>query len=305
MFNNRLVAAVDIGSHNCRLQIAKKSNKKINIIHNYSKQISLVENLAFNNEFEKTKINDLLDILKIISQKMSEFGVSKYRCIATEAFRQSINSNEVIDEIKKYLNLKVEIISVQEEAELCLKGCEISLQSVDKPWVVFDIGGGSTEIILCKNTIDKIPKIISLSVPYGVVNIEDYFHLFSEEKVKFKINREFKMFYKQQIEKLERCEFIGSCATVTTVYAIYHRLSKYDKKKVEGKILKINEILSVINYLKKMNISENKYHSLIGRGKNPLLYSGIFILELILKNFELENLYVLENKVRLGILEEL
>ena len=98
---------------------------------------------------------------------------------------------------------------------------------------------------------------------------------------------------------------IGSCATVTTVYAIYHRLSKYDKKKVEGKTLNINEILSVINYLKKMNISEKKYHSLIGRGKNPLLYSGIFILELILKNFELENLYVLENKVRLGILEEL
>ena len=54
-----------------------------------------------------------------------------------------------------------------------------------------------------------------------------------------------------------------------------------------------------------MDVSEKKHHSLIGRGKNPLLYSGIFILELILKNFELKHLYVLENKVRLGILEEL
>ena len=64
MFNNRLIAAIDIGSHNCRLQIAKKSKKKIDIILNYSKQISLVENLAFNNEFEKTKIKDLINIWK-------------------------------------------------------------------------------------------------------------------------------------------------------------------------------------------------------------------------------------------------
>ncbi len=304
MFDQRIVAAIDIGSHNCRLQIAKKTNQKIEIIYNFSRQISLAQNLAFNNEFDEEKINNLLSILKQISIKINQYGVSDYRCVATEAFRQSINSHEVILKIKKTLGINVEIISMQEEAKLCLKGCERSFKNKKTTKVIFDIGGGSTEIILSKkNKEDQRTNLIS--VPYGVVNIEDYFHIFSKDKIKQKIGYQFRQFFTQHIQPLSKFEFIGSCATVTTICAISLGLSKYDKKKVEGKTLNINQIFSAIRDIKHMQITEKKNHPLIGNEKYFLLDSGIFILELLIEKLELKNLYILENKVKLGVLDEL
>ena len=306
MFNQKLVAAIDSGSHNCRLQIAKKNKRKIEIIYNFSRHLSLAENLAFNNEFDKTKIKDLLKILKIIDLKIKEFGVTKYRCVATEAFRQSINSNEVINKIKETIGLKIEVISVREEVELCFRGCSKGFKKTQVPLIIFDIGGGSTEIMLCCHSSKELDSNISfISVPYGVVNLDDNFQIFSKEKIRNKIENEFKRFNNEYIKKLSDHHIIGSCATITTICGISLNLSKYDKKIVEGKILSAKDISSAINKIQKLNLDEKINHPLIGKDRHSLLDSGVFILELLIKTLEIDNLYVMENKVRLGILDQL
>lgn len=306
MFDQKLVAAIDIGSHNCRLQIAKKNKNKVEIIFNFSRHLSLAENLVFNNEFDKTKIRDLLKILKIIDIKMKEFGVCKYRCVATEAFRQSINSNEVINKIKKTIGLKIEVISAREEVELCFKGCSKILKKIQAPLIIFDIGGGSTEIMLSNHPSQESDSNIQfISVPYGVVNLYDNFEIFSKEKISNKIENEFKRFNNEYIKELCDYLIVGSCATITTICAISLGLSKYDRKIVEGKILSARDISSAINKIQKLNLDEKKNHPLIGKDKYSLLDSGVFILELLIKTLEIDNLYVMENKVRLGILDQL
>lgn len=306
MFDQKLFAAIDIGSHNCRLLIAKKNKRNFEIIYNFSRHLSLAENLAFNNELDKRKIKDLLKILKIISIKMKEFGVTKYRCVATEAFRQSINSSEVVNKIKEKIGLKIEVISVREEVELCFRGCTKGLKKTQVPLIIFDIGGGSTEIMLCNHlSKDSDSNISFISVPYGVVNLDDNFQIFSKEKISNKIENEFKRFKNEYIKELFDYQIIGSCATITTICGISLGLSKYDRKIVEGKILTAKDVSSAINKIQKLNLDEKINHPLIGKDKHSLLDSGVFILELLIKTFEIDNLYVMENKVRLGILDQL
>jgi len=119
-------AAIDIGSFNCRLLVIEKAFDKYTVLEAFSRETNLIKNISFNNEFDFKKINSTLKCLEIISKKISNYRISDYRCIATEACRQVINPDFFIDLVKKRTGLIVEIISTYEEARLSLKSCSAS-----------------------------------------------------------------------------------------------------------------------------------------------------------------------------------
>ena len=135
---------------------------------------NLIKNLSFSNEFTHENIKKTVNCLTTFSKKMLEYNVIDYRCVATEACRQVINSDFFTSEVKKKTGLTVEVISVNEEARLCFQSCKKYIENTNKQGILFDIGGGSTEISVFDM---KKESFRTSSIPLGVINLSEKYLL--------------------------------------------------------------------------------------------------------------------------------
>ncbi|MDC3091002.1 hypothetical protein OA848_01290 [Rickettsiales bacterium] len=296
-------ASIDLGSNNCRLLIVEFENKKKRDLLRFSKVLNLAKNLTYSNEFTGEKINSVINFFKIIAKKMYEFDVLEYRCIATHACREAINSSQLIEEIYKHTGIKVEIISTEEEARLSLKSNMIYKKKPINCDFVLDIGGGSTELVFIK----KLTKNISIddfefiSLPLGVINLSEKIEVFGEEYVNNFINKNITIF--KEVSK-KKINVIGSCGTITSICAIHKNLKYYDKKKVDGVVMKIEDIKKNCIMIKKMTNNEKNNHPCIGKNRKELLDNGVKILESILDMVEIENIVVSDRGLIDGMIED-
>ncbi len=298
--NNRF-GAIDLGSTNCRLIIVELFLDRYKVLNNYSEILNLGKNLSYSNEFTDETINKTVNIFKIISQKLKHHEVPKYRCIATEACRQSINTHKLIKNVYDQTRIKIDVISTQEEARLCLKSCLNYKINYEDFNLLFDIGGGSTEIILI-DTLKKIEKFDFLSVQIGVVNFEEKIAINGKN---FVLNQ-FRSQISELLKKINRKNnfnfAIGSCGTVTTLSAIHQDLKFYQKNLVDNSILDIKDVKKICNYVKGLSFKQKQKHPCIGLKRANLLESGIIILETILEKFSIEKILVSDKGLREGII---
>ena len=299
---NSTYAAIDIGSYNCRLTIFKRKNGFFKIIHNYSHSTNLIKNLSYNNEFTDENISKTLGCLTNFSKKLKKFNVDKYRCIATEACRQVINSEFFVEKVRSKTGINVEVISTQEEAKLSLKSCEKYLKKINNHGVIFDIGGGSTEFTF----FDFNKKIFnSRSISYGVINLSEKKELFNEKLINKQLFDHFHLFKNDLLEFLNtNFVSIGSCSTVTTLCAIYKNLKFFNPQKIEGYEMNKEELLNVIAFVNKQSKSKLRRFPCVGSRYN-LLLNGVIILKYILEIFPINKVIVTQVGLREGIFKDL
>ena len=299
---NLIFAAIDIGSYNCRITIVKNFKDSFKIIHNYSHGTNLIRNLAFNNEFTDKNIEKTLKCLKKFSEKLLKFKVNHYRCIATEACRQVINPEFFIKKVKKETGISVEVISSYEEAKLSLKSCQRYFKKIKNRGMIFDIGGGSTELTF----FDFEKKIFhSKSISFGVINLSEKEDIYGKEVVTKQIKDHFN-FVKNSLLKVLDYEFvsIGSCSTVTTLCAIHKKLDFFDLNKIEGYLMNKNQLIDSINFINNLHLTDLKKLSCVG-SRYKLLINGIVILNIILDVFPINKVIASQNGLREGMLRDL
>ena len=178
-------ASIDLGSNNCRLSIVDIENETKRDILRFSKVLNLAKNLTYSNEFTEETISSVIKIFKIFAKKMKECDVSNYRCVATHACREAINASMLIERIYKNTGIKVEIISTEEEARLCLKSNMFLRKKHTDFDLILDIGGGSTELVLMKNLTNNynIEDFEFISLPLGVINLSERIEVFGLDHV--------------------------------------------------------------------------------------------------------------------------
>ena len=274
---------------------------KIKVLKTISVATNLIKNLSYSNEFTHENIRKTVKCLTMFSKKMLEYNVTNYRCVATEACRQVINSDFFIEEVKNKTGLSVEIISVNEEARLCFQSCKKYFQKINNEGILFDIGGGSTEISFFNLTSEKFE---TSSIPLGVINLSEKINIHGKSKIISQMNRHFKSFNSDLSNEIDPSFSLGSCSTMSTLSAIYQNLTFFDKKKIEGSLLDVCEIMKIINNLKNLKISEMLEHPCI-RKRYPLLLNGIDILEKILENFPIKQILVSQSGLTGGMIENL
>ena len=166
-------AALDLGTNNCRLLIARPSSENFTVIDAFSRVVRLGEGLAQSGALSQESMDRALGALKICAEKLKRRNVRLARSVATEACRRARNGTEFIERVRRETGIALDIISAQEEARLAVLGCHILLESGEGPAVIFDIGGGSTELVLIEPG-GPVPRILDWqSVPYGVVSLSD------------------------------------------------------------------------------------------------------------------------------------
>lgn len=310
-------AALDLGTNNCRLLIARPSGENFTVIDAFSRVVRLGEGLAKSGRLSDEAMERTLGALKVCAEKLRRRNVHLARSVATEACRRASNGTAFIERVRQETGIVLDIISAQEEARLAVLGCHILLEGGDGPAVIFDIGGGSTELVLIEPD-GAVPRILDWqSVPWGVVSLTDTVEG-SEQDAQSRTERyramrqvvadSFAGFAERVADRHRRVSdirLLGTSGTVTTLASLHLELPQYDRRQVDGLIVPSASMRDICTRLSSMSPAERGALPCIGNDRADLVVAGCAILEAILDIWPADRLGVADRGIREGILRSL
>jgi len=327
-----IYGALDLGTNNCRLLLARPSRRGFRVVDAFSRIIRLGEGVSQTGRLSDAAMQRTIDALRVCAAKIRRNDAVRARCVATEACRIAVNGSEFLHRVEHEVGLKLEILDRETEASLAVSGCASLIDHRADYVLVFDIGGGSSELIWLdltqKNRADgkalsngdgprppPKPEIRAwTSLPVGVVTLAERFggHHVSpesfEEMVRYvdSLVQPFEALHGfRTLAGGRNIHMLGTSGTVTTVAGIHLGLKRYDRTRVDGCWLAIPEIQSVTYALLARSYDERVAEPCIGHERADLVLAGCAILEAILRLWPAERLRVADRGLREGILTTL
>ncbi|WP_379922532.1 Ppx/GppA phosphatase family protein [Erythrobacter sp. R86502] len=312
-------AALDLGTNNCRLLIARPSGRDFTVIDAFSRVVKLGEGLATSGRLSDAAMDRTLGALNICADKLQRRNVRLARSVATEACRRAENGFAFIERVRRETGIALDIISAEEEARLAVLGCHILLEDGTGPAVIFDIGGGSTELVLVEagDEGSRVPRILDWqSVPWGVVSLTDTVGRAEDSetarvarfaRMKAMVAESFAPFASRVAAAAQHTDIrlLGTSGTVTTLASLYLELPSYDRKAVDGLIVPSGEMRGISARLSVMTPYERSTLPCIGQDRAELVVAGCAILEAILDLWPARRLGVADRGIREGILRSI
>ncbi|MFO6446174.1 Ppx/GppA phosphatase family protein [Erythrobacter sp. NE805] len=313
-------AALDLGTNNCRLLIARPSGRDFTVIDAFSRVVKLGEGLATTGRLSEAAMERTLSALAICADKLQRRNVRLARSVATEACRRAENGPAFIERVRRETGIALDIISAEEEARLAVLGCHILLEAGEGPAVIFDIGGGSTELVLVEAGAEggaRVPRILDWqSVPWGVVSLTDTVgrgedseaaRLARFARMREMVAESFAPFAGRvaAAAKHPDIRLLGTSGTVTTLASLYLELPSYDRKAVDGLIVPAPAMRDISARLAVMTPYERATLPCIGQDRADLVVAGCAILEAILDLWPARRLGVADRGIREGILRSI
>jgi exopolyphosphatase / guanosine-5'-triphosphate,3'-diphosphate pyrophosphatase len=310
-------AALDLGTNNCRLLVARPAYEGFRVVDAFSRIVRLGEGLALNGGLSETAISRAIDALKICRDKMVARHVTRARLIATEACRTAENGLEFIDRVERESGLSLEIVDRETEARLAAAGCASLADPKAADLVLFDIGGGSTEIVWIKGerfsngtTHERIRAWVSL--PYGVVTLADRHGGVdvtndSYEAMVTEVSKAMSGFVAKagHVVRSHGFHTLGTSGTVTTIAGVHLGLERYDRRRVDGIWMSTPDIDNVLDRIRRMSFSERAANACIGADRADLVLAGCAIFEAIRRAFPSERVRIADRGLREGMLTEM
>jgi exopolyphosphatase/guanosine-5'-triphosphate,3'-diphosphate pyrophosphatase len=309
-------AAIDLGTNNCRLLIARPSGDHFMVIDAFSRAVRLGEGLAQSGRLSDAAMDRALAALHICAEKLRKRSVNLARSVATEACRRAANGEEFIERVHRETGIRLNIITAEEEARLAVLGCHILLEHGDGPAMIFDIGGGSTEVVLV-DTTEAAPRILDWqSVPWGVVSLTEVTGEIADTpasraaayaEMRARVDADFADFAARIAPEREggSLRLLGTSGTVTTLASLYLDLPHYDRRAVDGVIVPAAAMRDVSQRLASLSHAGRVAVPCIGRDRADLVVAGCAILESICDIWPAERLGIADRGIREGILRSL
>jgi len=323
--DERIFAALDLGTNNCRLLIASldpgnERTSGIRVFDSFSRIVRLGEGVSATGKLSQDAMDRTLDALKACQKKLGKYRVTHARFVATEACRRAANGQQFIDRVRDQTGLDIDIITSEEEAQLAFLGCSSLLTDAASRAIVFDIGGGSTELMwidvdAARNGahLHKENEHITdwLSIGFGVMNLADKFggSGFADMAFDDMVN-----FLRERLKPFDEANNIGdsigsagvqllsTSGTVTTLAAVHLDLPRYDRSRIDGIRLNVSDIRATIQKLLKMRPSERFNHPCIGPDRADFIISGCAIFEAISSLWPTASITIADRGVREGII---
>jgi len=255
-----------------------------------------------------------VDALAVCADKLRRRHVTLSRSVATEACRRAVNGRDFISRVKQETGIALEIISPQEEARLAVLGCHKLLEPGDGPALIFDIGGGSTELVLVEQG-ETAPRIRAWwSAPWGVVSltesegseaIEGSDRVQAYSRMRERVLRSFAHFVEMLPDKLENVRLLGTSGTVTTLASVHLALPSYDRRQVDGLHVPVGDMRRISTMISEMDFKQRSGLPCIGTERADMVVAGCAILEAILDIWPAETLGIADRGIREGILRSL
>jgi exopolyphosphatase / guanosine-5'-triphosphate,3'-diphosphate pyrophosphatase len=321
-------AALDLGTNNCRLLVARPSRRGFKVIDAFSRIIRLGEGVTASGRLSEPAIERTIEALRVCAAKIRRHRVARMGLIATEACRLAANGPQFLDRARDETGLDIQIVNRETEAKLAVSGCASLIDFSCEFALVFDIGGGSSELIWLDLSRRDQMRHRSLgerlevqgciaawtSLPVGVVTLAERFggrhvdHGLFDDMVAYvgDLLAPFEAEHRLRQRLGHRnTHLLGTSGTVTTVAGVHLGLPRYERSRVDGCWLEIGEVRRVTDRLLGSSYEERVAEPCIGRERADLVLAGCAILEALLRMWPCERLRVADRGLREGILATL
>lgn len=306
-------AALDLGTNNCRLLIARPQGGGFAVVDAFSRIVRLGEGLATTGRLSDAAIDRTIAALRVCADKLKRRNVTLSRAVATEACRRAANGPAFIARALAETGIHLDIISAEEEARLAVLGCHALIEPGEDPALIFDIGGGSTELVLV-DTRGSNPRILDWhSAPWGVVSLTESAgggegeagRLEAYARMRGIVADSVAPFAARLPTDLRRPRLLGTSGTVTTLGSVHLGLSQYDRAAVDGLIVPTAAMRAISADLSRKSLTARGKVACIGPERADLVVAGCAILETILDLWPAERLGIADRGIREGILRRL
>jgi exopolyphosphatase/guanosine-5'-triphosphate,3'-diphosphate pyrophosphatase len=321
-------AALDLGTNNCRLLVARPSRRGFKVIDAFSRIIRLGEGVTASGRLSEAAIDRTIEALQVCATKIRRHRVERMGLIATEACRLAANAPQFLERARTETGLDIRVVNRETEAKLAVSGCASLIDFACEFALVFDIGGGSSELIwldlsrrknLWQHSLSERLEVQGCiaawtSLPVGVVTLAERYggrhvdHALFEDMVAhvgdllapFEAEHQLR----QRLGR-DNTHLLGTSGTVTTVAGVHLGLPRYERSRVDGCWLEIGEVRAVTDGLLDCTYEERVAEPCIGRERADLVLAGCAILEALLRTWPCERLRVADRGLREGILATL
>jgi exopolyphosphatase/guanosine-5'-triphosphate,3'-diphosphate pyrophosphatase len=306
-------AALDLGTNNCRLLIAKPAMRGFRVVDAFSRIVRLGEGLSTTGYLSDAAIGRTIAALEVCAGKISDRQVRRARLVATEACRAASNGAEFVARVQTETGLALEIVDQETEAMLAVSGCAALADPLASSVIVFDIGGGSTELIWLggrNEGRDPAQRIRAWeSLPMGVVSVAERFGGVHVDRDIFnqmvaETTKALRPFAAKAATAPGGPGFhlLGTSGTVTTVGGIFLGLERYNRRRVDGLWMRNEEVSGVMHSLLAMDFDQRAANACIGRERADLVLAGCAIFEAIRLAFPSTRIRIADRGLREGIL---
>lgn len=313
--SRRNFAALDLGTNNCRLLIARPEGDRFFVVDAFSRIVRLGEGLAATGRLSDVAMDRALSALSVCAEKLVRRNVYMARSVATEACRRASNGPDFVARVFRETGIKLDIISPQEEARLAVLGCHALLEPGEAPAMIFDIGGGSTELVLVDTSAGEPRTVDWLSVPWGVVSLSE-----AEEHDADSPDARAAAYARMRARVMDSFaplvrrfngnvtsdnRLLGTSGTVTTLASVHLGLPSYDRRQIDGLIVPSSAMREISTNLATISLAERAQLPCIGVERADLVVAGCAILEAILDIWPARRVGVADRGIREGILRQL
>jgi exopolyphosphatase / guanosine-5'-triphosphate,3'-diphosphate pyrophosphatase len=310
-------AALDLGTNNCRLLVARPSGDGFRVVDAFSRIVRLGEGVSSSGRLSEAAIARAMAALAICRNKMKNKGVTRARLIATEACRAAVNGGQFLGRVADELGLSLEVIDRETEARLAATGCTPLIDPQAEGAILFDIGGGSSELVrLARSQKGRggppLPQIRGwISVPHGVVTLAERYGGITVTRESYEAMVQdvallIVPFVREHGEHgTDGIHMLGTSGTVTTIAGVHLNLKRYDRNRVDGCWMTAQQINSVVERLLAMTYEERVASPCIGAERADLVLAGCAILEAIRRAFPCPRLRVADRGLREGMLVQM
>jgi len=302
------VAAIDLGTHNCRLLVAEQTAAGFRTLRATSQIVRLGEGAAKTRHLQPEAIARTLKTLKDFAGIIVDEHSDKVHCVVTEACRMADNCDEFVDQVREKCGLDFTILPAAEEVRLSALATYPLIEPGTSRVLTLDIGGGSTELVLLALDGGNLTAVDWQSFPIGVVRgrdamasmdiSRDEFDLMTGEMAKLMGG-----FFKRNVDFF-RSEFqlIGSSGTVTTLAASLKGLSHYQRNIVDGLKCRVEDMVALAEYSALLPLAERQANPLMGAGRAEFMPPGCAIFKAIMDHVSAECLTTADRGLREGII---
>jgi exopolyphosphatase/guanosine-5'-triphosphate,3'-diphosphate pyrophosphatase len=306
--------AIDLGTNNCRLLVARPEGPTFRVIDAFSRIVRLGEGVSTRGELSDQAMERTIAALRICAGKLHHHQVNRVRSVATDACRRATNCDAFVARVARETGIDLEIISTREEAQLAIAGC-LPLIEAEARWaLMFDIGGGSTELVWMRCQGSKRELVGWTSLPCGVVTLAEahggdqisrqlYDKMVSDigaMLVPFDVEHGI-----SQHTAGGEAQMLGTSGTVTTIAGVHLNLARYDRSRVDGLQLSFDAIDAVTEHLISLDQKGRAAIPTIGSDRADLVVAGCAILDAIRNQWPVGSLWVADRGIREGMLMDM
>lgn len=313
-------AAIDLGTNNCRLLVAERTAEGFRVVDAFSRIVRLGEGLTRDGTLSEAAMRRAIGALKVCADKLGRHRIVHQRAVATEACRRARNAETFRRRVQAETGIALQVIAQDEEARLALTGCAPLLDPGTPNALVFDIGGGSTEIIWLRGERNDPAAerhapghgiTAWYSMPVGVVSLAERYGSTPPDWAAYEaMVREVAAWLQDLAERHAIADvfgagctqMIGTSGTVTTLTGVYQDLARYDRRRVDGCFLSFDTVRAVSRRIAAMSHAERAAHPCIGEQRADFVVPGCAILEAICRIWPVGRLRVADRGLREGML---